>query len=218
MSWHGSLALAVAVVVATPGVAASADISLEAFLAKKYGKTDRFTAVFNKVFPRQGPTMTPVPFEGRKPDGSYWWGAYFRGSNVVVLSWPHKTLEKQCAAVGGTLMRAIPYSLSTGPADRSVWLQDASPDGDMVVTPQMIGGWAANDVTSTVAQNAASPAIIGASPNAMLVDARGILGIFTCGAGGSNRPLWHVGMLAFCRRRWGTGVGLGRARVPTTAG
>jgi hypothetical protein len=147
------LIIVVALIATSPALASPGEDSLAAFLAKKYGKTDRFTAVFNKVFPQQGPTTTPVPFEGRKPDGSYWWGAYFGNGNVVVLSWPYKSLVKHCASGGGTLMPAMPYSLSYGPPAQPVRLADPSGGPELTLTPAMLRGWSANGATATNAES-----------------------------------------------------------------
>jgi hypothetical protein len=189
------LVLAVAIVVVTPVFAASGDMSLEAFLAKKYGKKDGFTAVFNKVFPQQGPTTTPVPFEGRKPDGSYWWGAYFGNGNVVVLSWPYKSLVKHCESSGGALMPTIPYSLSYGPPTQPARLVDPSGGPALTLTPEMLRTWSANSATDVAAERLLPAKYQSNSRNAELVDARKIIGVFSCHVGDGGQVLWHLAIL-----------------------
>jgi hypothetical protein len=186
-----------------PGFAASGDMSLEAFLAKKYGKKDGFTAVFNKVFPQQGPTTTPVPFEGRKPDGSYWWGAYFGNGNVVVLSWPYKSLVKQCASGGGMMVPAMPYSLSYGPPAAPVRLIDPSGGTDLALTPEMLRRWSAIIATTTNPESIAPANYQRDSRNAELVDARKVIGVFTCRLGEDGQVLWHVAILPTPMGDWG---------------
>lgn len=185
----------IATIVAAPGFAVADTITLEAFLAKKYGKNSGFDKVFNKVFPQQGPTTTPVPFEGRKPDGSYWWGAYFGNGNVVVLSWPHKALQKHCAASGGSLTRVMPYSLSYSPPAAPMRLIDPSGGTDLTLTPEMLRRWSAMSATTTNPQSIAPANYQRNSRNAELVDARNIIGVFTCRFGEGEQVLWHVAIL-----------------------
>lgn len=194
MKWCLALMCVIATIVAAPGFAVAEPITLAAFLAKKYGKNGGFDKVFNKVFPQQGPTTTPVPFEGRKPDGSYWWGAYFGNGNVVVLSWPHKTLQKACKTSSGSLTRVMPYSLSTGPSAAPVGLADVGGTAGFSVTSAMLRAWSATDAQTSVFREDAPQVFVGPSRNASLVDARGILGVFSCAAGASV-PLWHVAIL-----------------------
>jgi hypothetical protein len=189
------LMIAAVLIAASPGLASPGEDRLAAFLAKKYGKADRFTAVFNKVFPQQASTTTPVPFEGRKADGSYWWGAYFGNGNVVVLSWPYKSLVKHCESGGGTMMPAMLYSLSDGPPAAPVQLTDPSSGSDVTLTPAMLRGWSANSEAATNAESLGRAKYQSNSRNAELVDARKIIGVFTCRATEGGRVLWHVAIL-----------------------
>ena len=175
--------------------------SLGTLLERKYGKSDGFNKALNTIFAQRGPTTTPVPFEGRKPDGSYWWGAYFGNGNVVVLSWPHKTLQKACAARGGSLTRIMPYSLDSGPPVASVALSDGASDDRFMVTSMMLRAWSAADAQTASFREDAPPSLTGPSRNATLVDERGILGVFSCGAG-ALPPFWHVAILPTPHGHW----------------
>ena len=87
-----STLLALSTLVTVARAAPASSNTLADLLERKYGNNSGFNKAFNSIFPQRGPATTPVPHEGRKADGNYWWGAYFRNGNVVVLSWPHKML------------------------------------------------------------------------------------------------------------------------------
>jgi hypothetical protein len=195
---RGILALAF-LALAAPCQASPSEDAFAAFLQKKYAKTGGLFGALDKILPPANTVASPVPLEGRKADGSYWWGAYFGPGNISVFGWAHRALSERCTKDGGALTQAAPYSILGGAPTSSVTLDDPGGAGGFTLTPRMMEDWAATDMTGQSTGVMRRPQSTS-SRNAALVDARAVLGVFTCGMG--TRSLWHVSIIPTPLGQW----------------
>jgi hypothetical protein len=194
-------ALAVGLALSSPGMANPSEDDFATFLHRKYSKTGGLFGALDKFLPASTDASSPVPVEGHKPDGSYWWGAYFGPGNVGVFGWAHRALSERCLKDGGELMPILQYPVLGGASRPFVWLENPGGAGGFVVTTQMLRDWSHGlsdgrlnaQVERRYSEN---------SRNAASVDARQVLGVFTCRAGGKP-PLWHVSILPTPVGQWG---------------
>ncbi len=194
------LALLTLMGLAVPCAASPSEDGFAAFLERKYGRAGGLFGMLDKVLPPDKSMSSPVPLEGRKSDGSYWWSAYFGPGNVSVFGWAHRALSQRCTMEGGHLVSVAPFAILAGPSGVSAMMQDPGGAGGFGITPQMMRDWnhAAHPDERVVVEPWRQTAT---SRNAALVDARHVLGVFTCADGG-NHPLWHVSILPTQLGQW----------------
>jgi hypothetical protein len=190
-----SLLLAILLLV-DPSSSASAQTleeqKLEAFLQKKYTKGGGLFSALDKVLPEK-PLNAASDYEGRKPDGSYWWGAYFNAMNVSVVGHPRRALEKFCTGANGSF--ALSYAVrvfDNGEGAQNLKLTDPTGGPDFSINAAMLERWRYFGPVGE--QLTGGPSSWSGSSPAAFIDDRKLLGLFSC-KGSDAKPLWHVAIM-----------------------
>ncbi len=195
MLWPPGLVMVIAMFVtfASPALANPSEDAFATFLHRKYSKTGGLFGAVDKILPPSSDTSSPVPVEGLKGDGSYWWSAYYGPGNIGVFGWAKRAIGERCIKDGGTLELVAPYLLQVPAQSQVITLKDPGGGGDFSVTPKMIFNWSGEFIGDGFE---ATDRYLQLAParNAALVDARAVLGIFSCRRG-EGLPLWHLSIL-----------------------
>jgi hypothetical protein len=190
----------VSCVVATSTQASPPDPGdLQSFLAGRFRQGRGVFGAIASLVPGKLDPGSIAGMVGPKPDGSYWTSAWFNRSNVVTFAEPRNALAKFCGSSGGTLQRVRAFDLTRPQGGRAGFsLRDER--GLYAVTDDLI------ESLTLSAPDRSFAGGVGAfgeyrSDLAASVDARGVLGVFSCTAGNTT-PIWSVAILPTTAGAW----------------
>ncbi len=151
--------------------ATPAEDALTVFLHKKYNKAGR---ILDKIIPNT-PTDHATNYEGRRTDGSYWWGPYFNRMNASVVGQPRKALEKYCTETGGILTQSLAARVFDNGEGRAT-LRDPAGGADFHITNQILERWRRTSLDDVLPTS--GPRSWSDTSPAAFIDNRNLLGIF----------------------------------------